>query len=99
MRRRGAVLCGVSVICAALLGLAGCGNQGTEDLKESGAVNGSDSAKTRLVFLRVGTEPERKTYWEEAIAAFMEANPDIEIEYQECGYGDDFETKLNTGFA
>ena len=99
MRRRGAVLCGVSVICAALLGLAGCGNQGTEDLKESGAVNGSDSAKTRLVVLRVGTEPERKTYWEEAIAAFMEANPDIEIEYQECGYGDDFETKLNTGFA
>lgn len=33
------------------------------------------------------------------IAGFEEENPDIQVEYQECPYGDDFETKLNTGFA
>ena len=33
------------------------------------------------------------------IAGFEEENPNIEIEFQECPYGDDFETKLNTGFA
>ena len=55
--------------------------------------------KTKLVFLRSGTEPERKAYWEKMIAGFEKENPNIEIEFQECPYGDDFETKLNTGFA
>ncbi len=93
--------------------LAGCGNgkgqQPAPAAAENAAKEETEAAqeqaepvqteKTKLTFLRVGTEPERKAYWESSVALFMEANPDIEIEYQECGYGDDFETKLNTGFA
>ncbi len=99
-------------LCAALAAatiLAGCGGKGEPQnaalAGDSGAENGAvqtetvQAEKTKLTFLRVGTEPERKAYWESAVAAFLAANPDIEIEYQECGYGDDFETKLNTGFA
>lgn len=99
MKRKSAVLCSAVITFAMMLGLAGCKNNGTEKLEPAQEMNRAESGKTKLVFLRVGTEPERKLYWEQAVAAFMHDNPDIEIEYQECGYGDDFETKLNTGFA
>ena len=59
----------------------------------------SENEKTKLTFLRVGTEPEKKEYWENLIKEYISKHPNIEIEYQEAGYGDDFETKLNTGFA
>lgn len=99
MKRKKAALFAALIGAAAIFGMTGCGKKGTEELvsKDTSAESAGDNVK--LTFLRVGTEPERKAYWEEAVAAFMEANPHIEIEYQECGYGDDFETKLNTGFA
>lgn len=100
---------------AMVLGLAGCGNKGTEELvsKEeapkteassesedtSEAEETSAGEKVKLTFLRAGTDAEKKAFWDKVIADFEAANPDIEIEYQECSYGDDFETKLNTGFA
>ncbi len=55
--------------------------------------------KTSLVFLRAGTEPERRDYWNGLVERFEEDHPEIEVEYQEAPWGDDFETKLNTGFA
>ncbi len=94
------------IAAAAAAALSGCGprDAGSAPQPSGGGENGAPRSeapaqKTKLTFLRVGTEPERKAYWEQAVAAFLGANPDIEIEYQECGYGDDFETKLNTGFA
>lgn len=110
------------VMCALLgaamvLGMAGCGNKGTEELvskdetqssetaqeAEAGGNSGSEQAasgeKVKLTFLRAGTDAGKKEFWDKVIADFEAANPDIEIEYQECSYGDDFETKLNTGFA
>ncbi len=98
-----------------LLSMAGCGNKGTEELvskdnpaagEAKGAEAGQESGgeetsgeKVKLTFLRAGTDAEKKAFWDKVIADFETANPDIEIEYQECSYGDDFETKLNTGFA
>ena len=64
-----------------------------------GTASKSENEKTKLTFLRVGTEPEKKEYWENLIKEYISKHPNIEIEYQEAGYGDDFETKLNTGFA
>lgn len=79
--------------------LAGCSSGGTEELipKESTMSQGSE--QTKIVFLRVGTEEDRKAYWQKTIAAFEAENPDIIVEYQESPPGNDFETKLNTGFA
>ena len=108
------------VMCALLgtamiLGIAGCGNKGTEELvskdetageaesaeesQESDSGDAASGEKVKLTFLRAGTDAEKKAFWDKVIADFEAANPDIEIEYQECSYGDDFETKLNTGFA
>lgn len=93
-------------ICALLAGLIlagsliGCANNGTEELiSEEASGNTENAEKTKLVFLRVGTEPEKKEYWQGIVEGFMNENPNIEIEYQECPTGNDFETKLNTGFA
>lgn len=33
------------------------------------------------------------------IEGFEKEHPEYEVEYQEAPWGDDFETKLNTGFA
>lgn len=112
MKRKLAILCAAVMGMSSVIGFAGCGDNGNEELV-SEATDGektSDEAKTsesgdsseekvKLVFLRVGTEPERKAYWEEMVEGFTEENPNIEIEYQEAPAGDDFETKLNTGFA
>lgn len=61
-------------------------------------VNAGES-KTKIVFLRAGTDEPKKEAYQELIAEFEEQNPDIEVEYQEAPWGNDFETKLNTGFA
>lgn len=59
----------------------------------------SAEEKTKIVFLAAGTEEERKVYFDSLIKAFEAENPDIEVELQQTAWGDDFETKLNTGFA
>ena len=100
---------------AMLFQVTGCGNNGTEELisetptsgnEEAGAGdsaasdgNAASGEQVTLTFLRAGTDAEKKAFWDKVIADFETANPDIKIEYQECSYGDDFETKLNTGFA
>ena len=104
MKRKMALLLAGLMGTSAVLGMGGCGNKGTEELVKKEEQTSADTEqisgeKTKLVFLRGGTEPERKAYWEKMIAGFEEENPNIEIEFQECPYGDDFETKLNTGFA
>lgn len=52
-----------------------------------------------LVFLRAGTDEPKKEAFTALLDEFMAANPDITVEYQEAPWGNDFETKLNTGFA
>ena len=52
-----------------------------------------------LVFLRAGTEENKKEAFTQLLADFMEEYPNITVEYQEAPWGNDFETKLNTGFA
>lgn len=54
---------------------------------------------TKIVFLHAGTDEGRIEAFKQIVAAFMEANPDIEVEIQNAAFGDDMETKLNTGFA
>ncbi len=98
MKRKFVRLLMVFVACAAALSLTACGGNGTEELVSEADGNDEDG-KIRLVFLRAGTEPERRDYWNSVIGRFEEENPDFEIEYQEAPWGDDFETKLNTGFA
>lgn len=104
MKKRTAMLCAAAIGVTSMFGIAGCGNQGNEELVPSvessdEKADSSDGEKTKLVFLRAGTEEAKKNYWTKVIEAFEAENPDIDIEYQECPYGNDFETKLNTGFA
>lgn len=111
MKKKMALLCAAAIGVTTVFGFTGCGNDGTEELvseksdadstdKETVEKDStSDDEKVKLVFLRVGTEPERKVYWEKVVEGFEKENPNIEIEYQEAPAGDDFETKLNTGFA
>lgn len=111
MKRKIAMLCAAVMGMSSIFALTGCRGNGNEELvseessagKEDGETKTEESEssgeKVKLVFLRVGTEPERKVYWEKMVDGFMKENPDIEIEYQEAPGGDEFETKLNTGFA
>lgn len=102
MKKKMAMLCAAVIGVSAVLGTTGCGNNGNEELvssAEDSSAQDTDGKVTKLVFLRAGTEKAKKNYWQEMIEGFEAENPDIDIEYQECPYGDDFETKLNTGFA
>lgn len=104
MKRNGVLICVAAAVMITAVGLTGCKGGGTQELNKQeneAAKTGEASVqkKTKLVFLRVGTEQDRKAYWEKMVSGFEKENPDIDIEYQECPYGDDFETKLNTGFA
>lgn len=82
-----------------MLSMAGCSG-GNEDLILSESKEGGTNAEqAKLVFLRAGTEEYKKEAFEEIIQNFETANPGIVVEYQEAPWGDDMETKLNTGFA
>ena len=93
------------VACGTGSGKGGSSAKGEANSRSSTSANVTSTAsksgneKTKLTFLRVGTEPEKKEYWENLIKDYIAKHPSIDIEYQEAGYGDDFETKLNTGFA
>lgn len=78
------------------MSMAACSN-GNEDLVEK---DGKESGgKTKLVFLRAGTEDYKKSAFTKMIEGFEKEHPEYDVEYQEAPWGDDFETKLNTGFA
>lgn len=84
--------------------IAGCGNGGNQDLitADSGSESeGTESTgeKTKIVFLRAGTEEYKKEVFMEIIEKFEAEYPQYTVEYQEAPWGDDMETKLNTGFA
>lgn len=68
----------------------------SEDLQPSASAAGKP---VKIVFLRAGTEVEKKEAFTKIIANFEAKNPGITVEYQEAPWGDDMETKLNTGFA
>lgn len=96
MRKSRLMALTLSVAMTAGMLATGC-QSGNEKLEADGS--SSDGEKTKIVFLRGGTEPEITAYWEEQIKGFEEKYPNIEVEYQTAPYGDDMETKLNTGFA
>lgn len=75
----------------------GCGgeNETTED-------KGTETKKEEQVtlsFLRAGTSENVQKVYEELIAAYEEENPNIKIEYEQVGFGEELETKLNTMYA
>ena len=91
-----AVLSTVAAGCM-VLSLAACGS-GNEDLvSDAGKDTGDENVK--LVFLRAGTEDYKKDAFTQMIEGFEAKYPNYTVEYQEAPWGDDFETKLNTGFA
>lgn len=112
MKRKLAMLCAAVMGISSIIGMTGCGGSGNEELvseaadgektsdqAETGKEGEASGEKVKLVFLRVGTDTEKKAYWQKMMDGFTKENPNIEIEYQEAPAGDDFETKLNTGFA
>ena len=92
MKKVGVMALILCVLCTGMLFARG----GTEELIKS-PEEASDI--TKIVFLRAGTEPEKKEAFTKIIANFEAANPTIKVEYQEAPWGNDIETKLNTGFA
>lgn len=80
-----------------LISTAACSG-GNEDLVSTNEGN-SKGGKEKLVFLRAGTEDYKKDAFMQMIEGFEKEHPEYEVEYQEAPWGDDFETKLNTGFA
>lgn len=97
MRKKSKAVVSVILTSCIALSMAACSG-GNEDLvSEEGSGSGDDQVK--LVFLRAGTEDYKKEAFTKMIEGFEEEHPNITVEYQEAPWGDDFETKLNTGFA
>lgn len=89
----------LALAASMMLSMAGCSG-GNEDLIPAESKGGEASGEqTKLVFLRAGTEDYKKEAFQEIIKNFETANPGTTVEYQEAPWGDDMETKLNTGFA
>lgn len=97
MKRKLKVILSTVAAGCMVLSLAACGG-GNEDLVSETGPNAADE-KVKLVFLRAGTEDYKKDAFTQMIAGFEAENPEYSVEYQEAPWGDDFETKLNTGFA
>lgn len=64
-----------------------------------GALAEGSEEPVKLVFLRAGTDEPKKEAFTELLADFQKEYPNYTVEYQEAPWGNDFETKLNTGFA
>lgn len=79
--------------------LAGC--QGSIEKDEGNKENvSSDSDKQiTLTFLRAGTSENVQRVYEELIEEYEKENPNINIEYEQVGFGEELETKLNTMYA
>lgn len=93
------VLAGIVV-----MGLNGCNS--SEKAKSNGKTNAdqqnenSDSGEQlTLSFLRAGTSENVQKVYEELIDAYEKEHPNIKIEYEQIGYGEELETKLNTMYA
>lgn len=94
MRKSAALfLTGIMTIGA----LAGCGNDKAE-AENSTEKNGKGEQIT-LSFLRAGTSENVQKVYEELIDAYEKEHPNIKIEYEQVGFGEELETKLNTMYA
>lgn len=95
------LLLAISLIAVSVLSTTACTSGGNEDLITSEKENEEKEKeeKTKIVFLRCGTEESKKEAFTKMIEAFEEKYSNIEVEYQESPFGDDLETKLNTGYA
>lgn len=103
MKKRWRVIVSAALAGTMALSMTACGG-GNEDLvseKSETAEKGESSGgeKEKLVFLRAGNEDYKKEAFSIMIENFEKEHPEYEVEYQEAPWGDDFETKLNTGFA
>lgn len=93
------VLAGIMV-----MGLNGCStsektNDGTKANADQQNENSDSGEKITLSFLRAGTSENVQKVYEELIAAYEAEHPNIKIEYEQIGYGEELETKLNTMYA
>lgn len=98
MKRRFRKLAGLLAVLLAAAALPSC-SAGNEDLISGSSGTDETGEQTKLVFLRAGTEENKKTAFTELIRQFEDKYPNYTVEYQEAPWGDDMETKLNTGFA
>lgn len=97
MKKKWKVVLSTLLTGTVLMSAAACSG-GNEDLvAEKGGSSKGD--KQKLVFLRAGTEDDKKEAFMKMIEGFEKEHPEYEVEYQEAPWGDDFGTKLNTEFA
>lgn len=89
-------LLAMSLTASLVLLSASCSGNGNEDLIAS---EGTTGEKTKIVFFRCGTEELKTEAFKKMLDAFEEKYPNITVEYQDAPWGDDLETKLNTGYA
>ncbi len=97
MRKKWKAVLSVLLTGGIVISSAACSG-GNEDLVST-KEGKSKEGKEKLVFLRAGTEDYKKEAFMQMIEGFEKEHPEYEVEYQEAPWGDDFETKLNTGFA
>lgn len=93
------VLAGIMV-----MGLNGCSSSektkdGTKANADQQNENSDSGEQITLSFLRAGTSENVQKVYEELIAAYEAEHPNIKIEYEQIGYGEELETKLNTMYA
>ncbi len=94
MKKKSLVLFLTGVMLASAL--AGCSSNSEED---SGTEKNSGEEKITLSFLRAGTSENVQKVYEELIEAYEKEHPNIKIEYEQVGFGEELETKLNTMYA
>ena len=76
----------------------GTGCSGTSE-SEGQEGEGSGEEQVTLSFLRAGTSENVQKVYEELIEAYEAEHPNINIEYEQVGFGEELETKLNTMYA
>lgn len=84
-----------AVLAAGTMLLGGCGNKGNAEGDGAGTESGSGT--TEISFIHWGGDGTFKECYEERIAAFEEANPDIKVKVTTIA--DKYETKLQTMIA
>ncbi len=97
MKNRWKVVLSALLTGTIVVSMAACSG-GEKDL-DSDKTSNSKGDQIKLVFLRAGTEDYKKEAFTKMIQGFEKEHPNYKVEYQEAPWGDDFETKLNTGFA
>ncbi|MEN1974335.1 extracellular solute-binding protein [Cellulomonas sp. P4] len=96
MKARKTLAVAAAVVVGAM-GLAACG--GGDD---SGSNDGGGDGKVELTFWHNSTTGDGKAYWEDTVAAFEEANPNVTITIQSIQNEDmdgKLQTALNSGDA